>query len=32
MKMEAMFLEKPPPFEDVLATLREAEDHINGLG
>lgn len=28
-KMESMFLEKPPPFKDVLETLREAEESIN---
>jgi hypothetical protein len=28
-KMESMFLEKPPPFKEVLETLREAEESIN---
>lgn len=29
VKMESMFLEKPPPFKDVLETLREVEERIN---
>ncbi len=30
-KMEPMFLAPPPPFEEVIETLREAEAHINAL-
>jgi hypothetical protein len=28
-KMESMFLEKPPAFQNVLQTIRQAEESIN---